>query len=142
MSKSLTLEIITQEKHVETETVSQVTAMTEAGEVTILPDHVPLFSRLKPGELRYITPSGIKAVFAVTGGFMDVSPRNIVTILADTALRSDQINLQKAQEAVERAQKALENSQDIKDTLKIELELRQALLQSRIAKKYQQSNQS
>lgn len=136
--KSFTLEIISQEQHILTETVHQVTLTTETGEITVLADHAPLFSRLQPGELTY-TKHQKSEIFAVTGGFVDVSPTGIVTVLADTALRSDQINLQKAEEAVKNAQKALEESQDIKDTLKIEMELRAAILQANVARKYQKS---
>lgn len=133
--KEFTLEIITQEKHLETQTVASLTVMTETGEITVMADHIPLFSRLKPGELRYRTSSGREAIFAVTGGFIDVSPRNIVTVLADSAIRSDQINLQKAEEAVARARKALEENKDLKNTLKIEVELRNAILQASVARK-------
>jgi len=137
--KEFTLEIVTQEKHVETQTIVSLTVMTEMGEITVLADHVPLFSRLKSGELYYQTASGIESYFAVSGGFIDVSPRNIVTVLADTAIRSDAINLQKAEQAVESARKALLESPDSKDSLKIERELRQALLQAKVAKKHHPS---
>jgi F-type H+-transporting ATPase subunit epsilon len=135
--KQITLEIITQEKHVETQTVASVNVTTEMGDITILPGHVPLFSRLKPGELNYTTPSGVEAHFAITGGFIDVAPRNIVTVLADAAFRSDEINLQKAEEAVESAKKALEEGVNMKDTLKIEMELRHAVIQALVARKHQ-----
>lgn len=132
----LTLEITSQEKHLVTETVSSVTAMTQTGQVTILPGHIPLLSRLKAGELIYQIPSGKKTSFAIYGGFLEVSERDIVTVLADSAIRSDQINLEKAQEAVVNAQKALAEAENMKDRLKIENQLRAALLQTNIAKKY------
>ena len=134
--KPFTLEIITQEKHLETQKVVSVTVMTESGEITILSDHIPLFSRLKVGVLRYLSDTNAEAVFAVNGGFIDVSPTGTVTVLADSAIHSDEINLQKAEEAVVRAQKALEESDDIKDTFKIEMELRHAVLQTQLAKKH------
>jgi len=138
--KSFTLEIITQERHLETQTVSQVTLVTEMGEVTILADHIPLFARLKEGELRYKTPSGKEEYFAVMGGFVDVSPRNIVTVLADSAYRSDEINLKKAEEAIESAKKALENRDETKDELKIEMQLRHEILKAQVARKYQRKS--
>ena len=134
--KEFTLEIITQEEHLETETIVSLTVPTESGEITVLQDHVPLFSRLKAGELRYKTKSGIESYFALTGGFLDVSPRNIVTVLADTAIRSDKINLDKVEQAIARAKKALEENKDNKDTLKIERELRAAILQASVARKH------
>ena len=137
--KSFTIEIVSQEKHILTETIQQLTVNTLAGEITVLADHIPLFSKLKAGELTYVKNKQ-QQHFAVTGGFIDVSPRNVVTILADSAIRSDEINLQKAEEAIENAKKALEESDDIKDTLKIEMELRNAVLQASIAKKHQHKN--
>lgn len=134
--KEFTLEIISQKQHLETQTVVSLTLKTELGEVTILADHIPLFAKLKAGELIYKTKSGREGVFAVMGGFVDVSPRNIVTVLADTAIKSDQINLAKAEEAVVNARKALKESKEIKDTMKIELELRNALLQAKVARKF------
>lgn len=135
--KEFTLEIISQERHIETQTVSKLTVMTEMGEITVLADHIPLFARLKAGEMKYETLTGKTAYFAVTGGFIDVSPRNIVTILADSAFRSDEINLQKAEAAIALAQKALEEKDDSRDNLKIELELRQEILKAQVARKYQ-----
>jgi len=134
--KPFTLEVVTQEKHLLTETVTNLTLTTEVGELTILADHLPLFVRLMPGELRY-TSHGEQHFFAVTGGFVDVSPRNITTVLADSAIRSDQINLQEAEEAISNAQKALAEAPDDKTTLKIEMELRTAMIKANIARKHQ-----
>src|SRR5690606_27907867 len=103
-------------------------------------DHIPLFARLKEGELRYKTPSGKEEYFAVMGGFVDVSPRNIVTVLADSAYRSDEINLKKAEEAIESAKKALENRDENKDELKIEMQLRHEILKAQVARKYQRKS--
>lgn len=133
--KSFTLEIITQEKPLLEKTVNSLTLNTLSGEITILAGHILLFSRLVPGELTYRFDNQ-STHFAVTGGFVDCSPEGKVTVLADSAVRSDQINLAKAQEAVTRAKQALQNAKDQKTTLKIELELRHALLQANIAKKH------
>lgn len=132
--KQFTLEVVTQEKSVLTETVDSVTVPTEAGEITVLADHIPLFTRLLPGQLTY-RKHGQETLYAVTGGFLDVSPTNVVTVLADSALRSDEINVQKAEAAIENAKKALAESDDIKDTLRIEMELRNAVIQANVARK-------
>jgi F-type H+-transporting ATPase subunit epsilon len=133
--KVFTLEVITQEKHLDTQEVVSITVMTEMGQITVLADHIPLFARLQPGELEYKTASGRIGTFVVTGGFIDVSPRNIVTILADSAIRSEDINLEKAEQAIARAKKALDEGQDNQNTLKIELELRHAILQANVARR-------
>lgn len=132
--KSFTLEVLTQEKHLLTETVQSLTIMTESGEITVLADHIPLFSRLLPGVMTY-SNSGQKVTFAISGGFLDVNPRNVVTVLADSAVRSDQINLDKAEQAIARAKQALTESSDQKASLAIELELRHAVIQANLARK-------
>ena len=132
--KSFPLEVITQEKPLLDTTAKSITVMTQTGQITVLSDHVPLFSKLMPGELTYRSNTDTSH-FMVTGGFIDISPDNKVTILADSAIRSDKINLQKVQAAIKNAQKALEESKDDKTTLKIELELRHATIQANIAQK-------
>lgn len=134
--KSFTLEVITQEKHLLTETVTDLTIDTQMGQITILAGHIPLFARLFPGEMIY-TAHNQKHFFAVTGGFIDVSPQNTVTVLADSALRSDKINLQEVEIAVANAQQALKDNKDKQASLKIELELRAALAKAKIARRHQ-----
>lgn len=139
MAKS-TLEITTQEAKLLTVEVEQVTVPTQLGDITILPGHAPLFARMAEGELVYLeSKQGSPVYFAVTGGFVDVSPTDVITVLADTAVRSDQINLEKARAAVERAKKALAEHPPAKEALLIEAELRQALLQQKIAQRRQSS---
>lgn len=137
--KTFTLEILTQEKHLLSQSVKSVSAMTESGEITILADHIPLFSRLQPGELTY-RYGNQEVHFAVTGGFIDVAPNGITTVMADSAVRADNINLEKVQQAIENAKKALESAPDQKTSLMIEMELRNAVLQQNIAKKRKSSH--
>lgn len=134
--KPFTLEVVTQEKHLLTETITSLTLDTEMGQITILADHLPLFARLMPGELIF-QAHGQSQSLAVSGGFVDVSPRNIVTILADSAIRSAEINLTEAEQAIDNAKKALAEAPDEKTSLKIELELRLALAKAKIARKQQ-----
>jgi F-type H+-transporting ATPase subunit epsilon len=134
--KTLTLEILTQEKHLLTETVTGVTAMTQMGEITVLPDHIPLFARLGAGELTY-EKAGAKHHLVITGGFIDISDRNIVTILADSAVRSEEINLHEVEKAIESAKIALQQSKDKSESIKIEMELRLAVLKANVARKRQ-----
>jgi F-type H+-transporting ATPase subunit epsilon len=132
--KTLTLEVLTQEKHLLTETVNSVTLTTESGEITVLPDHIPLFSKLGIGELSFLK-GGERHFLAVAGGFVDISDRNIVTVLADSAERSEEINLQKVEKAIENAKIALHQAKDKSESVKIELELRKAVLMASVARK-------
>lgn len=139
MAKTLKLRIVTQERELlETEAIS-VTAMTEAGEVTILPGHIPLFSTLATGELHYILPDKRELEFvAVSGGFLDVSPEGIVTILADHALRAVDIDVAAAEAAKLRAEEVMRDKADqraSRDFQLAELELMRSINELNIARR-------
>ncbi len=98
-------EIVTQERLVFSEDVDMLTAPGIDGELGILPHHAPLLTALTAGELR-IKREGREEYFAVGGGFMEVQPDKI-TVLADTAERSDEIDAGRAEQARQRAQALL-----------------------------------
>lgn len=99
------LEIITAERQVYGDDVELVVAPGADGELGILPHHAPLMTMLQPGEI-LIRKDGEDTFMAVTGGFMEVIG-NKVTILADAAERSEEIDEARAQQAVERARERL-----------------------------------
>ena len=99
---TMKLEIVTAERLVYSDVVDVLVAPGIDGELGILPHHAPLLTVLKPGELRLVK-GGEDTYMAVSGGFMEVIG-NKVTILADTAEREDEIDLQRAEEALKRAQ--------------------------------------
>ena len=96
------LEIITAERQVYSDEVDVVLAPGIEGNLGILPHHAPLMTALQPGEVM-IRKDGVENYLVVTGGFMEVLG-NKVTILADAAENSDEIDEQRAQAAVESAQ--------------------------------------
>ncbi len=106
-AKTLTLEVITQERRILEVPADQVTVMTSTGELTILPGHISLFSRLSPGILRY-THDKKENFLAVFGGFMDVSVADRVTILADAADRAEDLDIASVEAAKAKAEKTLE----------------------------------
>ena len=99
---TLRLEIATAERLVYSEDVSVVVAPGIDGELAVLPRHAPLLTVLKPGQLRVVR-DGEESLIAVSGGFMEVMA-NKVTILADTAEHSEEIDEERAEEALKRAQ--------------------------------------
>lgn len=111
---SLSLKIVTPERIVYEGTVDSVTAMTEMGEVTILPNHVPLVANLRAGELR-VKENGTESFLVASTGFLEVRPGNEVVILADTAERAEELELQKIEEAKERARRLLEEKRHVDD---------------------------
>ncbi len=101
------LEIITAERQVYSDEVDIVVAPGIEGQLGILPHHAPLMTVLQPGELM-VRKDGVENYLVVTGGFMEVLG-NKVTILADAAENSDEIDEQRAQTAIERAQERVRN---------------------------------
>jgi F-type H+-transporting ATPase subunit epsilon len=112
------LEIITAERLVYSDDVDVVVAPGIEGQLGILPHHAPLMTALQPGELM-VRKNGEESYLAVSGGFMEVLG-NRVTILADAAESSDEIDEQRSQQAVERARERLEKREE-------DIELEQAL---------------
>ena len=102
------LEIVTAERQVYSEDVDIVIAPGIDGELGILPRHSPLLTVLKPGEIR-VRKGGEESSIAVSGGFLEVLG-NKVTILADTAEYAEEIDLERAEEALKRAQERVASS--------------------------------
>ena len=102
------LDIITAEKLVYSDEVSSVVAPGSAGQLGILPNHAPLLTSLKPGELKDLK-EGEETNIAVSGGYSEVL-QNVVTILADTAERAEDIDFERAEAAMKRAQDKVDSS--------------------------------
>lgn len=101
----LTLEIVTPEARVYSETVETVVIPTMEGEVGILPGHIPLVAQLGAGELR-ATKGGVTELLVVGGGFAQVSGDK-VSILADSAIEEQKIDENAVADAMKRAEEAL-----------------------------------
>ena len=99
------LEITTAERQVYGEEVDMVIAPGIDGQLGILPKHAPLMTMLQPGELT-IRKGGSDSFFTVTGGFMEVLGDRVI-ILADACEHSEEINEERAQEAMRRAQERI-----------------------------------
>lgn len=106
--KIIQFEIVTPEKVVLKEKIHQVTVPTVEGEITVLPKHTPLVAILKPGIIEYKKEDGKIEISAVSGGFIEVL-RNKIVILADTAERAEDIDLKRAEEARQEAEKSVKN---------------------------------
>ncbi len=105
MPKTFHLEIITPERIVFSQDVNQITLPTLSGEITILPNHLPLISSLNAGELKIVS-NGQEIFLAISSGLIQVNP-NSVKILADTAERAEEIDEARAEAARLRAQTLL-----------------------------------
>ncbi len=98
-------EIVTPERIVLKEQILQVTVPTRNGEITVLPNHIPLVASLQPGVIEIKKEDGTPVVISVSGGFIEVLKDKIV-LLADTAERAEEIEVDRAEEARKRAEEA------------------------------------
>ncbi|MFH1833098.1 MAG: ATP synthase F1 subunit epsilon [Candidatus Levyibacteriota bacterium] len=129
----LHLEIITPEKIVYKEDVDEVIAPTVKGQISILPNHVGLLTQIEQGEL-IIKKNEKEHFIAITGGFLEVKKNNI-SILADYAIRSEDIEVIKAEQAQKRAQKVMQEKVSEKDFAIAQSELRRSLLELKVAQR-------
>ncbi|EPZ14504.1 F0F1 ATP synthase subunit epsilon [Thauera terpenica 58Eu] len=101
----------------------------EAGELGILPGHMPLMTRIKPGAVRVKIPNQVEEELVfVAGGLLEVQP-GLVTVLADTAIRGRDLDEAKALDAKRRAEDAMANRSARLDYAKAQAELMEAVAQ-------------
>ncbi len=132
MADKLKLEMVTPYKRVLSEEVDEITAPGFIGELGILPEHTPLLTTLKVGELSYKKGSETFHV-AVNWGYLEVE-NDAVTVLVDTAERADEIDLARAKAALGRAEEALKGlSQEDKQYMIMEAALQRALTRIQVA---------
>ncbi len=140
MSKKLNLKIITPEKLILEESVDQVTFPTTEGELTVLPEHVPLIANLASGDI-VATANGEPIPYAVVGGFVEVKNINGVTnvaILADFAEHVSELSdsaIEKAKARSEELRKQSENK-EVVDFEHFATELERSLTRVKIADKW------
>jgi F-type H+-transporting ATPase subunit epsilon len=118
MADTFLLEIATPERQLLKEQVTEAQIPGEDGYMGILPGHAPLVSRLKPGILSY-NLNGQEDAVAIHGGFLEVA-NDHVRVLVDGGVKSEEVDLKKAQEQYQQAQQNVENipaGMDIADAL-------------------------
>ncbi|MDM8552742.1 F0F1 ATP synthase subunit epsilon [Desulfobacterales bacterium HSG2] len=133
MAENIRLEIVTPEKAVVSEDVQIVMAPGTLGEFGVLVGHTPFLSTLKVGTVRYTDADGNDRVIFVSSGFAEALPDK-VTILAESAERRRDIDLERAQSALERAQErlAMERKEEI-DYIRARTALEKAMYRLKVA---------
>jgi len=106
MSKTIRCDIVSAHEEIYSGEASMIFATGAVGELGISPRHAPLITQLKPGPVRVQDPNGEEAFFFVGGGILEVMP-HIVTVLADTAVRADDLDEAAATRAKEEAEREL-----------------------------------
>lgn len=130
----LLLEIITPTKVVLNEEIDEITINTSDGEISILPGHINLFTKLVPGEATVKIGNKTESL-AVTGGFLELT-NNHLSILADYAVRASDIEVAKVEEAKQRAEKAMKDKDKEKEFEILQDDIRKAALQLKVARKH------
>jgi F-type H+-transporting ATPase subunit epsilon len=138
LPEAIQLVIVTPKRQILKETVSEVTMPGADGYLGVLPGHAPLITELGVGELTYRTTGGQTGLLAVIRGFAEVLPDR-VSILAETAEFAGDIDLERAQAALKRAQERIAKGGDI-DWDRATMSLRRALVRIQVVFKHQGVN--
>lgn len=140
MSTNIKFKIATPEKVIYEDEIFQVSIPTTSGEITVLPNHIPLVSVLQAGELKIKDKDGDHPL-AVAGGFVEVRDNNELVILADNAERAEEIDLERAEEARKRAEDEMEKakSQENVDFAKLQAIIDREMNRIRVGKKYKRT---
>lgn len=124
-------DIVSAERQIFSGQVTMVVATGTIGELGIMPGHAPLLTGVRPGPIRLKIEGGSEEVFFASGGFLEVQPSH-VTILADTALRAEDLDEAAAQQAKEQAERALVDRASDLDHAAIAAMLAEASAQLRV----------
>ena len=134
MANTIQIDIVSAEEEIWSGEGTMVFAPAVMGEIGIAPQHAPLLTQLKPGEVRVQQESGEEQFFYVSGGMLEVQG-HVVTVLSDTALRAADLDEASALEAQHRAEQALSDQSSELELAKAEAELIQAAAQIRAIQK-------
>ena len=128
MATTIRCDIVSAEEEIFHGNAQMVIATGEMGELGIAPRHAPLITRLKPGQVRVQLENGEEQFFYVSGGILEVQP-NVVTVLADTAIRAKDLDEAAARNAKDEAERALANRSDALEVAQAQAQLAQAMAQ-------------
>jgi len=129
-------EIVSQDRLVFEGDADLVVAPSVEGEIGILPEHAPMIANLRLGVIR-VLKNGEEEIFTVTGGIIEVQPK-IVTVMAEASEHVAEIDVERAQQARERAKETLDKEppRDTETYLKVQAALRRSRLRLEAVEKY------
>lgn len=128
MAMTVHVDVVSAEESIFSGLAEFVALPGESGELGILPGHMPLMTRIKPGTVRIKLPHGKEEHIFVAGGLLEVQP-GLVTVLADTAIRGADLDEAKALDAKKRAEEALASRGAEIDYARAQAELSEAIAQ-------------
>lgn len=135
MATTMQLDIVSAETEIFSGTVNAVFAPAIIGDVGIYPQHTPLVTRLKPGELKIEVEGEEDRFIYVSGGMIEVQP-DVVTVLSDTAIRAEDLDENMALEAKQHAEELLKDKGAEVDSARALSELAEAAAQLRMIEKF------
>ena len=128
MASTIHCDIVSAEAEIFSGTAAMVVITGEEGELGIAPRHAPLLTRIKPGQVRVMLPEGDEEFYYVSGGMLEVQP-HVVTVLADTAARADDLDEAAAMKAKEEAERALSDRSADMEVAEAQARLAEAVAQ-------------
>ena len=128
MASTIRCDIVSAEAEIFHGEATMVVATGEMGELGIAPRHAPLITRLKPGKVVVTLPGGEKLDFAISGGILEVQPQ-VVTVLADTAIRAQDIDEASVLAAKEEAERVLAQKDPKMSVQEAEAQLTMSMVQ-------------
>ncbi|MBX3117983.1 MAG: F0F1 ATP synthase subunit epsilon [Fimbriimonadaceae bacterium] len=133
MAKAFDLSVVAPDRSVVEDQAVSVIIPGAEGYFGVQAGHIPMIAALKAGVMEYTIPSGLRSYISVGGGFAEVVGTK-VTILADAAERADEIDIQRAQEALEKARRALKGEDSSMTSEEATAALDRAMTRVRAAK--------
>jgi F-type H+-transporting ATPase subunit epsilon len=142
MAMSVHVDVVSAEESIFSGLAEMVIVPGETGELGIHPRHAPLLTRIRPGSVRIklADKEGEEALIYVSGGILEVQP-NVVTVLADTAIRGADLDEARALEAKRAAEEAIKNRSSEMDLAKAQAELAEAVAQIHAIQKLRKQGQ-
>lgn len=107
-------QIVTPDRVVQEGDADLVTVMTSMGEISVLPNHIPLLALMRAGEMRIVN-NGVETLLATSTGLFEVRDGSSIVVLADTAERSEELELEAIEVAKKKAEDALKNLRNSND---------------------------
>ncbi|MFT5013448.1 MAG: F-type H+-transporting ATPase subunit epsilon [Patiriisocius sp.] len=135
MASTVHCSIVSAEKEIFSGQVQMVVANGSIGELGIFPGHTPLLTGVKPGPLRLKLESGEEEIFFASGGYLEVQP-TAITILADTAVRADDLDEAAAQAAQQKAEQELADNKSDIDFGRVHADIQETVAMLRTIRKY------
>ena len=137
MASTVFCSIVSAEQEIFSGMVEMVVATGTIGELGIMPGHTPLLTGVKPGPVRLKLEGGEEQMFFASGGYIEVQP-NAITVLADTAIRADDLDEAAALEAQQRAERELSDNRSDIDFARVHSDLAETAAVLRTIRKYRE----